>query len=216
MRRIARWMILIAAVAPLYADVVVISQTLASPADNGSALSYASWTQASTYSNVAISAMLMSRTGTGNGTFYLMSQVGAGTASTNPPQLASVAVSSSSSTFASVPLFSGLTLGPGTYYLVFNAPDLTLRWGTGTVAGTTITVAAGVTANATGNVTVINAYPPASTFATTSKFKDLFTATGILGLVSSVPALSPWGLLLTATLLLGSGLLVMRKYSHQA
>lgn len=80
------------------------------------------WNQSITYTDVSITMPLEDYTETGpitgvEGTVYLMSQFGTGTTSADevaPP----VSVSGLTASFAPVLLFSGLTLGPGNYYLV--------------------------------------------------------------------------------------------------
>jgi hypothetical protein len=84
--------------------------------------SMAAWTQDRTYSQVNVAAILNgSRTetiGTSTGTFYLMTHVGMGTTTASELARASFSVTSSWDYPQLVPLFSGLILGPGTYYLV--------------------------------------------------------------------------------------------------
>jgi hypothetical protein len=121
---------------------------------------YASWTQSASFSNVSISALLA---GTGTASAYLTTQIGPGTdagdvvASTTfpfgPPLLTT--------------LFSGLSLGPGTYYLVIGGTgDIGSWYGTTTPV---VTTGAGVTAGTFGFCAPENdecdfAFGPASPF----------------------------------------------------
>jgi len=81
------------------------------------------WSQATTYTNVSITAPLRDISTGGpiggvEGVVYLVNQIGPGTTAANnvaPP----VSVSSLSATYSPVLLFSGLTLAPGNYYVVF-------------------------------------------------------------------------------------------------
>ena len=87
----------------------------------GNQVNMAAWSQTNLFSNVSVSAELDGVGSTINGTAYLMTQVGPGT--TTASQIAS-----SDFTVSTLPLepdlttlFTGLTLGPGTYYLVITA-----------------------------------------------------------------------------------------------
>ena len=73
---------------------------------------YASWTQSASFTNVDVSALLG---GTGTASAFLTDQIGAGTTVGNV--IASTTLSyPGSATLTS--LFSGLSLGAGTYYLI--------------------------------------------------------------------------------------------------
>lgn len=85
----------------------------------------AAWTQDRTCSQISIAALLNGgphndsyAVGTSTGTFYLMTRVGPGTTTASELARASFSVTSSYVNPQLVQLFSGLTLGPGTYYLV--------------------------------------------------------------------------------------------------
>jgi hypothetical protein len=82
-------------------------------------LVYGSWTQTGTFNNVTIQANLYSCFGPGRGTAYLtlngrnqVNQI-----AINPNLLVDGGNNGASST---VTIFSGLNLGPGTYYLTIN------------------------------------------------------------------------------------------------
>jgi hypothetical protein len=76
------------------------------------------WTQTGTYTDVSISAYLGSSgfDGDGSGTVYLTNAIGPGATMAN--EIAQISLSGLASAPApATNLFSGLTLGPGTYYL---------------------------------------------------------------------------------------------------
>jgi hypothetical protein len=80
-----------------------------------------SWSSSVAYSGVSISVLLSD--GTGTGFAYLTSALGPGTTTTS--QIADVNFSYSAPSYpgsAWVPLFSDLTLAPGTYYLTLAGP----------------------------------------------------------------------------------------------
>ena len=84
------------------------------------------WTQTGSYQSVSVSALIFGGQHAESGTAYLVDAIGART--TVADQIASAPFSVPvGSAFSSpfVTLFSGLTLGPGTYYLVLtgNGPD---------------------------------------------------------------------------------------------
>lgn len=86
-----------------------------------------SWVQSATYTNITISASLsITNGGHGTGIAYLMNAVGPGTTAANEVA-APVLIEAGEE--ADRILFSGLTLGPGTYYLVI-VSDGSLRWET--------------------------------------------------------------------------------------
>lgn len=103
------------------ADTIVVSNTGFGGAVEDSPLEvlYTSWTQPGTFTDVSISAQL-----DGNfpydeafsGEAYLTTMIGAGT--TVADQVAATPFSVAAGASGMVSLFSGLTLGPDTYYLV--------------------------------------------------------------------------------------------------
>ena len=137
------------------------------------------WTQTGTYSGVTIQASLV---GSGDfvnaltGTAYLMSQVGPGTTTAN--QLATPFAISLASGLTNVTLFTGLTLGPGTYYLLINGGTLPVGWGV--TSTPSFTTDAGISGIAELTLSGGQAgYAPASSFTTpTSGEQFLFTVTG--------------------------------------
>jgi hypothetical protein len=209
--------------ATLCGQITIVSQTGTTTAGI-LALSSVSWTQSSTYSNIRITASFFNFTpsspgAAATGTAYLTTQIGSGT--TVAQQIASVPVAVTSTAPVTVTLFSGLTLGPGTYYLSVNpnsavrAPD-NLTWaGIFSGGGATVTTAPGVTANENTDVpSTPAAYPPASTFIGGLGRAMLYTVTGVLGLPPSAqgaPALDNRGVLTMALLLGASGTWLARR-----
>ena len=175
----------------------------------GGANEYVSWTQTGTFSGVAIQANLVLNGGAGTGTAYLTTQIGAGT--TTAQQVATAPVSISNTNQQSLTtLFSGLTLGPGTYYVTVSRTS-GLDWVFSNAAITTVGI--GVTANRDGGGNSAP-YPPSATFFNKGQI-FLFSATSTPLTAVSTPALSPWAILLTVFLLLSSGLWMMKFYRPQ-
>jgi hypothetical protein len=128
-----------------------------------------SWTQTGSYMNVSISAELGNSSNYGNSggdaiSVYLTNQIGPGTTVAN--QIASTSVSPATVDETDT-LFTGLSLGAGTYYLVLGAPGQFAEWyGTGSP---TVTTDSGVTGNFDSfadkpSNTPNDSFPPASNF----------------------------------------------------
>jgi|HubBroStandDraft_6_1064221.scaffolds.fasta_scaffold102253_3 hypothetical protein len=137
----------------------------------------AGWSQTSGYTNVSITAEIDPGTGSGTtGTAYLMSRIGPGT--TSAQQIATASFSATGTAFSPVltTLFTGLTLGPGNYYLVLSSPT-GLGWEE--TNGTSPVTASGVTYNSNASTfgNPLQAYAPASTFSSNDPELE-FTATG--------------------------------------
>lgn len=134
----------------------------------------AAWSQTDLYNNVSISAELDGNGTAINGTAYLMTQVGPGTTTAN--QIASAGFAVSALPFGPdlTTLFTGLTLGPGTYYLVITASGG--GWEISDASAATIT-APGV-ALVDGNYTtypnnVDEPYPPDDMFSSAPETNNL-------------------------------------------
>jgi len=143
-----------------------------------------SWTQTGTYSGVTITAALTNIQA--NTTAYLMNQIGPGTNVAN--QLFANSVTGTT-------LFTGLTLGPGTYFLVVASPNnVSATFGTPPL----VTTDAGVTLNApaASPLNSLALYAPATNFTTftTTGNHMLFSVVGNAG-SSSVPEPSTFGIL---------------------
>ena len=165
----------------------------------------ASWSQTGTFTNVAIAAEVdpgqpptVSHTSTG--TAYLMTQVGPGT--TTAEELANTPFSVTGAPFnpTLVTLFTGLTLGPGSYFLVLSAPaDQTAGWDFAVFPSTPQT-APGVTLTATNLSGIEAAYPPATSF--TDTFDNILQFSVVGDVASEVPEPGSLALLLIGGLLL--------------
>ncbi|MGD0871638.1 MAG: PEP-CTERM sorting domain-containing protein [Bryobacteraceae bacterium] len=139
----------------------------------------ATWTQTGTYSSVTIGADLATNgISQGNGTAYLMTQLGPGT--TIADEVASFSIvnlpTSCCALNTMTPLFSGLTLGPGTYFLLID-PQTTLYW---TVASSpSQTLGSGVTQGS--DVALSGSrdpgFPPDSPYAATA-YNAIFSVSG--------------------------------------
>jgi hypothetical protein len=180
---------------------------------------YVSWTQTGTYTGVTVQAELYEQVDPdATGVAYLTNQLGPGTTQLSNGQATPFNIDITNTSPALVTLFSGLTLGPGTYYLVINPTDSELAW-QGYTTSPTVTTAGGVTlgSNAvcfTSGVTppcTQPSYPPASNFSCQFCSKDpasfLYQVTGTLQ-SSGVPEPATAGLMLAA---LGVGALLLRK-----
>ncbi|MBN2321013.1 MAG: PEP-CTERM sorting domain-containing protein, partial [Acidobacteria bacterium] len=169
-----------------------------------------SWTSPQTFTDVTIGAHLFSYDANYSGaTAYLTTQIGSGATPTT-------LIASKDVTLPDVPtpettLFSGLMLGPGTYYLVLSAPNdgfNTRGWVNGdlinivTAAGVTVIDKAGV-ANNYGSINADTTYAPASTFGTYA-IPLAFNVTG-------TPIPEPTSILLLGTGLGALGLVVYRR-----
>jgi len=190
-------------------------------ASNGINSLYVSWTQSSgtTYSGVSLAATVCSGTGApAAGNWYLTNSIGAGTTA-GANQIASGTINGITALCpagAVVNLASGLTLPPGTYFLVFSNFDGPLNLSTANPPGEA--VGTGVTSNPDANDTSspTPAFPPSSTFfvANSPARSLLFSVTGSLPTpppTTSVPALSTWAMTIAAILLGSGGVLLIRR-----
>jgi hypothetical protein len=121
-----------------------------------------SWIQTTTYTDVNISAAIV-----GSVTAYLTNAVGSGSNSGNVLAGPSVITPGPlTNPVVFTPLFSGLTLGPGTYYLLLT-PDVDFTWAQAK-APVTFSLGAGVSDNGTVFAPASgfnSAFPPGSTFS---------------------------------------------------
>lgn len=109
------------------------------------------WSLTSTFTNVSITAGLLSGSGY---TAYLMNQIGPGTTVANQVAIAS---NFSIPTGSTPPIFTGLTLGPGNYYLVVELPA------SGATGWTILCAFAGTCSNTLGSgVSFLGTTTPAS------------------------------------------------------
>jgi hypothetical protein len=159
-------------------------------------LSVVSWTQTGTYSNVDILANIgdSAGSGTATATAYLMTQIGSGTTAGNEvvsPVTASVTGNPGLNTMTTI--FSGLSLGPGTYFLVLDPTTTDFHWDL-TIPPVVVTDS-GVTAGPSEATATVAGFPPASTFGSES-FSFIYEVTGTAGGSTSTPEPSTAGMLL--------------------
>jgi len=163
------------ALVPAFGEVIVAD---AAGGTSGSFTNFeaVSWTQTGTFSNVAIQAALESNLpNISTGTAYLSDKIGPG--ATNADVLDTFAISTNNNVPGTlIPLFSGLTLGPGTYFLSIE-PNSGLFWvGAGSP---TQTLASGVTQGNDQRASGPVGTPPISTsFSTDNTLAPLFQVTG--------------------------------------
>jgi hypothetical protein len=177
-----------------------------------------SWTQTGTFTGVNVYADLgeiPDDSGDATGTAYLTNQVGATATQATNGLAAPFSIDITNTSPELVQLFSGLTLGPGTYYLTIGLTNDELGWsGFFFSPASTVTTASGVTANPIGECfggtegeCTPASYPPASaTFTTKASSVFLYKVTGTAA--SGVPEPATAGLMLAA---LGVGALLLRK-----
>jgi len=143
-----------------------------------------SWQQSQGFNNVTVSAAIGANLPIGSGepviTAFLTTQVGAGTTlATHQVATASVNVPLSGDPHPLLTIFSGLTLGPGTYFLsVFHSSGGSPDWNFEPSA----TVTSDVGATAAGLYRALSpfdgVYLPASTFSLLTSGSGFFTVTG--------------------------------------
>src|SRR5579884_57844 len=178
-------------------------------------LYFTSWTQTGSFTNVAIGANLATDNGlsTSTGTAYLMDAIGPGTTAAN--EVASpfaITVTGNPGINTMTALFTGLSLGPGTYYLVidpssFNQVD-SLFWDE--TSPPLQTLGAGVTQNSDEQVNgTPNSFPPASSFVDKSN-SLIFSVTGDPVATSGVPEPASVLLTLGGLAIFGAGARVRR------
>jgi hypothetical protein len=134
-----------------------------------------SWSETTSFSGVDITALLGDYLGSGTITAYLTTQIGAG--ATSAEQVAKATISPATGEETDT-LFTGLSLGPGTYYLVLSSANEATWWGNTT---STTTTASGVTGGPAvfadiGNGSPDATYAPGSTFESDGGIGLFFTA----------------------------------------
>lgn len=199
---------------PAFADNVI---TVSGTAANGAYFapfeaSYVSWTQNATYTNVAIQFLAIDTCGTASdsATVYLTkNSIGPGTTAPANEVAHNTVTFGTADGILPFTVLSGLTLGPGTYYLTFTEGVNECGHLIAAVASPSVTGAAGVTAGPFGGTGTIAAYPPASSFSALS-LTTPFSVTGTSNSApASVPALSPWALVGTTAAMLLSAMLLL-------
>ena len=136
------------------------------PAINSAQSLAVTWTSTVAFSNVTISAYVSSQSAAHTAaTAYLTTRAGAGATTASLVAFANVTLPTGNYA-PEVQLFSGLSLPPGTYYLILATADTSgdESWSNGDLPTPAVT-APGVTFNGTDIGNPVNsAYPPASSF----------------------------------------------------
>jgi len=152
------------------------------------------WTQTGTYSDVTIGANLATNNGlsTSTGTAYLMTQLGPGTTAADEVTAPfAISVSGNPGLNTMTQLFSHLTLGPGTYFLLIDPTSInmidSLDWdGTNPPLQTLDTgVTQGSNLELSGSVA---AFSPASSSVALTNVSPIFSVTGDLVPVTGTSA----------------------------
>ena len=177
------------------------------------------WSQASTYTNVSITIPLADLSAGGpipgvQGTVYLVNQIGPGTTAANnvaPP----VQVSGLTASFTPQVLFSGLTLGPGNYYVVWvstSLNDLSMSMEGSSTA--TSTLGSGVTElGNSSSLLVPAAFPPAtSDLLPVSAPGNFFITVSGTPAATPVPTLASGNMIALTILLALLGMFVLRRW----
>jgi hypothetical protein len=161
----------------------IIAESISGTSGSSGGILAVSWAQSGSFTNVSVSAVLASDNGQpgATGTAYLMNLIGPSASAANEVTAPNTSISvGGNNSLTEDLLFSGLSLGPGTYFLVivptdFNQVD-SLDWdltNPGSVA-----LGGGVTQNSDEAVSTTPAgFGPASTFATQAN-RQLFLVTG--------------------------------------
>jgi len=207
--------------ATAFSDTIIISETPDGTTSNAPEVSIfqyaaASWTTTSTYSNVAISAEVFcfpapGCVGESIVNAYLTTAIGP--SETLGDQIATYTDTTAGAVPEMDTLFSGLTLGPGTYYLVLGNGNIGVDYWFGPDGsgggGTTITTDSGVTFNGDyfsryGFNTLNASNPPASSYSDFGDWGLNFQVTGD----STIPEPSSISLVLIG---MASGLYLLRR-----
>ncbi|MFN7933101.1 MAG: PEP-CTERM sorting domain-containing protein [Bryobacteraceae bacterium] len=169
-----------------------------------------SWTQSGSFNNVEVTAQMSNQSGVGQSLSfhaYLTDAIGA--TATVADEIASLGFSLAPGLNQTVNLFSGLTLGPGTYFLVIS-PDAGVSGIAGWAAinsAPTVTLGSGVTRNADrGSSGAIASYPPSTVI-------PLLTGGSLLYDVTTVDSAVPEP---ATTALIGAGLAILASYRRRS
>lgn len=187
------------------ATIFVVTLTGSGFAFGGSGVLVTSWTQTSTYTNVVITSPLRDDTPGGpialtEGAVYLVNQFGPGTTSANNVTLPTL-ISGLTSSFATRTLFTGLTLGPGTYYVVWVPGNHGANMSMSPEGGpNSIATGPGVSFAGIGNSVAVDAFPPATNTPVQNTGEGSFIVS-VTGDLVGVPIMNESTLLLLAALL---------------
>jgi PEP-CTERM motif len=136
----------------------------------------AGWSQSSTFSDMSIAAKLDGGGGTVTGTAYLTTRIGPGTTVADEVARYDYTVTSPQFQPELKTLFSGLTLGPDSYYLVISGSGTLAGWETtGSIFPVTAPGVEVVHRRQT-SFSPVAPYPPATNFGreTASDFRDTY------------------------------------------
>jgi hypothetical protein len=203
--------LVLATVAVVQAD-TIITVTGGSSAQgiSGSGTTAESWTSTGGFTGVTISVNIgTTDASNASGTAWLMTQIGPGTTNSQQVATTSFVAPTVANFFSSPPLttlFTGLSLPPGTYYLVLTSPSSSVAW----QLGGSVTPGIGVTFQGAQSAFsgVNSSFPPASGFSANARTFGLqVTGAPATSPVTPVPS----SLLLVLTGLAAAGLLLMRR-----
>ncbi len=172
---------------PIFGTTIISQLFSAGSTGAQNEVSAISWTQTGSYSSVDILANIgdSAGSGTATATAYLMSQIGAGATAGNEvvaPVTASVTGNPGLNSMTTI--FSGLSLGPGTYYLVLDPNSTDFNWDL-TIPPVIVTDS-GVTAGPSDTSATVAGFPPASAFSSPS-YSFIYEVTGTTGVGTSTP-----------------------------
>lgn len=181
------YLLAIAAACPAFGTTVISQLFSAGSTGSFNELSAISWTQTGSYSNVDILANISDSAGTGtaSATAYLMTQIGSGATAANEvvaPVTASVTGNPPLNTMTTI--FSGLTLGPGTYFLVLDPNSSDFHWDL--TIPPAVTTDSGVTGGVSQASATVAGFAPASSFGSES-FSFIYEVTGSAAGSTSAP-----------------------------
>ena len=192
------------ALATTLSATTIVGETTSDPGLQAGLTIAVGWTQSSTWTNVAITGLFATNASQASVTAYLTNQIGVGTTAANQIGGSSTLAVPSGGNHWTLTLFSGLTLGSGTYYLTVQPSDVNGGGGTGYIGTGTPTDTLGPGVTFLG-VFMMGAagYAPAGT-PSTSIFPATFSVTGSVTGGQGAPEPGTFGLLAAgAALMLG-------------
>jgi hypothetical protein len=157
------------------------------------------WSQSVAYTDVRISAFLGDSRSGSTVTAYLSSTIGPSAGS--PIATSTVSIAQTTGLPASTELFSGLTLGPGNYFLTLYNFDLSSSTDPKWYRGAAVSFGPGITSNGEfyannhGDGTINPVEPWRSTFKDSTLYDQAFTVTGTVVPEPSVVALLGLGIM---------------------